>query len=76
MSSTAVGVLGFISMFSFMALGFPVALSMLVVGVAGVGLVLTSDASMHLLASSMWEQVSAYSLTVIPLFVMLGQVAR
>lgn len=75
MSSAMIGGLGFATMFSLMALGFPVALSMLVVGVAGVSIVLTGAASMHLLASSMWEQMSSYSLTVIPLFVLMGQVA-
>ncbi|MFC6674279.1 TRAP transporter large permease [Marinobacterium aestuariivivens] len=75
MSTAMIGALGFVSMFLMMFMGLPVALAMLLVGVLGMGLILTGDAAMHLLSSAVWEQLSAYSLTVIPLFVLMGQVA-
>jgi tripartite ATP-independent transporter DctM subunit len=75
MSATAIGILGLVVMFFVMLLGMPIALAMMLVGVFGVAAVLNSSAAMHLLASSIWDQFSSYGLTVIPLFVLMGQFA-
>lgn len=75
MSTVGVGVVGLCAMFVMMLLGLPVALAMMLVGALGVAYVLTPDAAVHLLSSSVWDQFSSYSLTVIPLFVLMGQIA-
>lgn len=75
MSATVVGILGFVAMFVLMLLGMPIAFAMMLVGVLGVACVLNADAAMHLLASNIWDQFSSYGLTVIPLFVLMGQFA-
>lgn len=75
MSSTLIGAMGFAGMFLLMLAGLPVAMSMLIIGILGIGMILTEGAALHLLSSGIWEQLSSYSLTVIPLFVLMGQVA-
>lgn len=75
MSATMIGVLGFAIMFIMMLLGMPIALSMMLVGAVGVAMVLTTDAAVHLLSSNVWDQFSSYGLTVVPLFVLMGQIA-
>ncbi|WP_431025430.1 TRAP transporter large permease [Halomonas sp. H5] len=75
MSATMIGVLGFAIMFLMMLLGLPIALAMMLVGAVGVAMVLTTDAAVHLLSSNVWDQFSSYGLTVVPLFVLMGQIA-
>ena len=92
MSMTAIGLIGLLSLFVLLALRFPVALSMVLVGVAGtiaatmnrfvsVGM----DASMALergirtamsnMSGEAFEAVSNHNLLVIPLFVLMGNLA-
>jgi tripartite ATP-independent transporter DctM subunit len=75
MSNTLIGIIGFVAMFALMLFGMPIALAMMLVGGIGVALVLNNDAALHLVASSFWDQFSSYGLTVIPLFVLMGQFA-
>ncbi|WP_440996535.1 TRAP transporter large permease [Arhodomonas sp. SL1] len=75
MTPTAIGIVGFAAMLALMAVGMPVAFTMMLVGVVGVSLVLNPGAALHLLSSNLWEELSSYGLTVIPLFVLMGQLA-
>lgn len=58
-----------------MLLGMPIAFAMLLAGVLGNAYLLSIPAATHLLATNVWEQFSAYGLSVIPLFVLMGQFA-
>ncbi|MEO7852455.1 MAG: TRAP transporter large permease [Rubrivivax sp.] len=62
-------------MFALMLLGMPIAFAMLLTGVLGNAYLLSLPAAMHLLPSNVWEQFSSYGLSVIPLFVLMGQFA-
>jgi tripartite ATP-independent transporter DctM subunit len=62
-------------MFAFMLAGMPIAFAMLLTGVLGNAYLLSLPAAMHLLPSNVWEQFSSYGLSVIPLFVLMGQFA-
>ena len=75
MSMSTIGILGIlllvIGLFSRMPVGFVMA----GLGLAGFSYVVTFDAGLNLLARDIWDTFSSYGLTVIPLFVFMGQVA-
>jgi C4-dicarboxylate transporter, DctM subunit len=75
MSMTTIGIIGIvlliIGLFSRMPVGFVMAL----LGLAGFSYVVNFEAGLNLLARDIWDTFSSYSLTVIPLFVFMGQVA-
>ncbi len=75
MDSTVVAALGLVVMFGLMALGMPIAFAMLLAGVLGNAWLLSGPAATHLLATNVWEQFSSYGLSVVPLFVLMGQFA-
>jgi tripartite ATP-independent transporter DctM subunit len=70
-----VAVLGLAVMFGLMLLDMPIAFAMLLAGLLGNAYLLSSDAATHLLATNVWEQFSSYGLSVVPLFVLMGQFA-
>jgi len=70
-----IALVGLAAMFALMALGMPIAFAMLLAGVLGNAYMLPWTAAAHLLATNVWEQFSSYGLSVIPLFVLMGQLA-
>ena len=75
MNPMLVAVVGLVLMSALMLYGMPIAFTMLAAGVLGNAYLLSVPASTHLLASNVWEQFSSYGLSVIPLFVLMGQFA-
>ncbi|PIE36304.1 C4-dicarboxylate ABC transporter permease [candidate division KSB3 bacterium] len=75
MSLTTIGILGtfllIVLLFSKMPVGFVMAL----LGVLGFSYVVNPSAGFSLLAKDMFETFSSYNLTVIPLFIFMGQIA-
>lgn len=75
MSLSTIGIIGIvlllIGLFSRMPVGFVMAL----LGLAGFSYVVNFEAGLSLLARDVWDTFSAYGLTVIPLFVFMGQLA-
>ena len=67
--------LGLVGMFVLMAIGMPIAFAMLLAGAAGIASILSFSAATHLVSTTVWDQFSSYSLSVIPLFVLMGQLA-
>lgn len=67
--------IGLLVMFLFMLFGMPIAFAMLLAGVLGNATLLSLPAATHLLSTNVWEQASSYGLSVIPLFVLMGQFA-
>lgn len=67
------GILVLLLMLFFM--GTPVGFAMGIVGFAGFSLVLNLNAGMNMAGSVFWEVCSKYGLTVIPMFIFMGQVA-
>ncbi len=70
-----VALVGLVVMFALMLVGMPIAFSMLLAGVLGNAYLLSGPAATHLLATNVWDQFSSYGLSVIPLFVLMGQFA-
>lgn len=65
------GLLGFAAMFVLMAMRVPIAVSMGLVGLVGVGLIRSWPAAMSSAAGEFID-VSSYTLSVVPLFVLMG----
>ena len=75
MDPTLVAVIGLVLMGLLMLLGMPISFTMLAAGVLGNAYLLTPGAAAHMLATNIWVQFSSYGLSVIPLFVLMGQFA-
>ena len=75
MSDSLIGVLGIAALFALLALRVPVAFAMFAVGFLGVWVLNGLNASMSLLASEAFTLASSPELIVIPLFILMGNVA-
>ena len=75
MSPLQVGILGSLILFVLLFTSMPVAFAMLASGVLGFALIVNPNAAFSMVIAELYETFSAYNLTVIPLFVMMGQVA-
>jgi tripartite ATP-independent transporter DctM subunit len=75
MDPLIVAVIGLVLMSLLMLLGMPIAFTMLAAGLLGNAYLLSIPAATHLAATNVWEQFSSYGLSVIPLFVLMGQFA-
>lgn len=69
------GAVGFAITFVLILLEVPVGVAMGIVGVAGTLWMLGPDATAIMSATSVWESVSNYTLTMLPLFVLMGNLA-
>lgn len=65
-------ILGFVAIFALSALGLPLALSMIVAGVTGIGLTLGWFPAFASVSQTIFETGFNYSLSVVPLFVLMG----
>jgi len=72
---TVVGLIGIAFLFILMFLRMPVGFVMAAVGFVGFGYTVSFDASMSMVAKDLFSVFGSYSLTVIPLFVFMGQLA-
>jgi tripartite ATP-independent transporter DctM subunit len=75
MSLTTIGIIGIIALVVLLYSKMPVGFAMGFVGLIGFGYVVNFNASLSLLARDVWDVFSSYNLTVIPLFVFMGQIA-
>ncbi|MDO5659103.1 MAG: TRAP transporter large permease [Paracoccus sp. (in: a-proteobacteria)] len=75
MDRDLVAIGGFVALFVMMALRVPVGIAMGIVGVAGFGLLTSWTAALRLLAQSPWSTVTDFSLSVIPMFILMGAFA-
>ncbi len=76
MSLAIVGILGVIILLLMLFfLGTPVGFGMAIVGFGGFCYVVYVKAGMNMVGSVLWDTFSKYGLTVIPLFIFMGQVA-
>ncbi len=76
MSLAVVGLSGILVLLAALfLLGMPVGFAMGIIGFIGFSMVISFKASCSMLGSVIWETFSKYGLTVIPLFIFMGQVA-
>src|SRR4030042_5868057 len=75
MSLPAIGAIGIAFMVILFLLRMPIAFSMLISGVVGLSLLVSPVAGLALLGLDFYSQVTMYSITVIPMFVLAGSIA-
>jgi tripartite ATP-independent transporter DctM subunit len=74
MSGPIVGVYGIIIMFAVLFLfRIPAAFTMAIVGFLGVAYVANFSAALGMIGTDMWNIFSSYGLTVIPMFILVGE---
>ncbi len=76
MTPVYAGILGFVALVVLMLIRMPVGFVMALVGFAGFGLLVSWPASLNLLIRDLFSTFNSYNLTVIPLFVLMGQIAH
>lgn len=75
MTPITTGIAGFVLLILLMFLRIPVGFTMAIVGFIGFGVLVSWNAALNLMARDVFSVFSSYNLTVIPLFVLMGQVA-
>ncbi|MDY6880810.1 MAG: TRAP transporter large permease [Desulfatiglans sp.] len=75
MSLTTIGLIGVIILILLLFSKMPVGFVMGLLGFLGFSYVVNLQAGLNLLARDVWDVFSSYGLTVIPLFVFMGQIA-
>jgi len=75
MSPTLVGIIGLILLFVLIFTKMPVGFLMALLGVGGFAYLVTVDAALNLMAKDLYDVFGSYNLTVIPLFILMGQIA-
>jgi len=75
MSPIAIGLIGILVLIVIFMLGMPVGFAMALVGLAGFSILVSPDAGLSLLARDVFTNLSSYSLTVIPMFILMGSIA-
>ena len=75
MSPTIVGIIGLAALFILIFTRMPVGFLMALIGVFGFGYVVSFAAAMNMMAKDIFDVFGSYNLTVIPLFILMGQIA-
>jgi len=75
MNLSTIGIIGIIVLIVLLYSKMPVGFAMGFLGLIGFSYVVSFDAGLNLLARDVWDVFSSYNLTVIPLFVFMGQIA-
>ncbi len=75
MNPTMLGVLGIVALVAIIFTRMPVAYVMTLVGFVGFAIQVSPDAALKLLARDFYNVYSSYGLTIIPLFIFMGQIA-
>ncbi len=75
MDVTTVGIIGLVILVVLLFSKMPVGFVMGFLGLLGFSYVVNLNAGLNLLARDVWDVFSSYGLTVIPLFVFMGQIA-
>lgn len=75
MSPEITGIAGFCLLFIFFLLGMPVAFAMAISGLVGLMYLVNVRAALGMLATDVFQQFVSYPLTVIPMFILMGNYA-
>ncbi|WP_320169585.1 TRAP transporter large permease [Maridesulfovibrio sp.] len=75
MEPTTIGILGVLIMLALFLTRMPVAYVMTLVGVSGFSMLISMKGGLNLLSRSFYDTFSSYSLSTIPLFILMGQLA-
>ncbi|RST77231.1 TRAP transporter large permease [Siminovitchia acidinfaciens] len=74
MDPNLLAILGICVLFVLMFLRMPLSFAMFIVGFVGLLLAASPKAAYNVLSADLWNQFSSYSLSVIPLYILMGEV--
>jgi len=75
MTPVEIGILGCALLLLLLAASMPVAFAMAIVGFVGFAVIVSTHAAQSIITIDLYQTFSSYSLTVIPLFVFMGQIS-
>jgi tripartite ATP-independent transporter DctM subunit len=75
MSDVTVALIGIIILVILMFLEMPVAFCMFVVGFVGLWIIQGKTQAFNVIGSDIWEQFSSYGMSVVPMFIFMGNIA-
>jgi C4-dicarboxylate transporter, DctM subunit len=75
MDPLVTGIIGTILLLVLFFLGVPIGLSMAISGLIGFAYVVNPTAALHLVATDIFDQFGSYSLSVLPMFILMGCMA-
>jgi tripartite ATP-independent transporter DctM subunit len=75
MSEISIGLLGLGVLIALFVTGLELSFAMLTVGFVGFAYVVSPGAALNLVAKDIFDSFESYSLTVVPLFILMGQLA-
>ena len=75
MAPATAGILGFIALFALLALRMPIGLAMTLVGAVGIAVLNSTNAAMNVMGSFPFSYSAVFTLSVIPLFILMGNFA-
>lgn len=75
MTPTLAGIVGFLALFVLLAIRMPIGLAMMIVGASGIAILNSTTAALNNLGSFAYSYSAVFTLSVIPLFVLMGAFA-
>lgn len=75
MNEVTIGIVGLVAILLLFLTGIELGFAMAIIGFLGFGYIVSFSAASNLLAKDIFDVFSSYGFTVIPLFVLMGQVA-
>ena len=75
MSPTTIGIIGLAALFLLIFSRMPVGFVMALVGLVGFGTVVSFGAALNMMVKDLFDVFGSYNLTVMPLFILMGQIA-
>lgn len=70
-----IALIGILALLLLMAIRIPIAFAMACVGFVGIAYVSSWNAALQMTATELWDKFSSYTLTAIPAFVLMGNIA-
>ncbi len=74
MTATAIALIGIIVLLVLLLLRMPVSFALMLIGFGGAYYMIGLDAALQLLSADVYRQFASYGLSVVPLFIFMGQV--
>ena len=75
MSPELIGIIGIVLLFVFLAFRMYIGVAMALIGFVGVSGIINANAGLNLMGLVPWSDGSSYTLSVIPLFILMGEFA-
>lgn len=75
MDALTLGTIGFVSVLALILLEVPIGVAMGLVGIAGAMAIIGMDGALSIGASTVWGSLTNYTISVLPLFILMGNLA-